>query len=1057
MTHNNLAYLAKWILWKRKSSCPELFLNSRKMNSQSQYFMFHNGERPALSSPAGPHHHLGATAGPHQQWDWYRNCVDAATAAAFPFSAMGTAATDRSTQFILPNLYSSFNQSQAGPTLAVPTKDNGSSACMSTASQVLPGSISNHHPHPNLATAQRPAANFPMPTHLDQTALPSSMYFPTPASVASMRSFGGNDYVASHVGAPPMFGTGTTMLDSQTATMAALANHCNTNFYGAAGGYSSQATMHNACVSMPPPSATPVAVNSQKSSAESPSIAVLPQHVLQHQQQADDVTLLKLVASRGQLNSSSNKTALDLYSQQQQSSRDLSFNNCFLSNMLRDQQQQHLQSQSYCKSAASPQYAFKPAEQTMQIPLSADLSRYAAAAATAYAGPTSTQQLDYLSTGASTSAYSEQNTFDAYITRTNEQNSLQPPPNMTVHEIYANEAMQSRLLVSSSTQQQQQQQRPKQRRDKAKRKEREIAEVDQALDRHLSMLAKRNEDMQHQQQQQQQQQQQHQHHHLQQQPPQLRPVSRTPFVESLEQLKAPLVLVIPSSLSANHQEQHALQQTTSPIRFSPIPPACSPSPFTATTSATSATGAVSVLDRQDEFWPKHKMSRLYLVDPLVEVNRQQDSSPVRKPSISKVPVYKKSQKVTNETSNDVASIADCGSPYSFTEEEEKSGLQSSKMSTNVHSAADMPASPAVVGLQERLIEDEVKQKLLNICTLHPELKGIDGGSGATTTAASCTNSHGGSSTKSGRKKRPNTTLSTYPVPPHPCESACNNNNNTGSVSPSISADGGALPRVILRIPKERLGSYEPTASTSSPYPVGDETVDLEMQMQQGRCFSGVVHNNNNNNNNISNNNNNEGIIQTNNNIGGSPLNSMINYLPSPYNRTPPFVDHTSMLATTVAGATATLTTTIAAATTTDVIITAAAATNTATNICTSTTAATTSTKALPQLQPTPLLPPLQPVLIDRFDDVFHESKTENSSDSGIVCDAKMESPAYGSMHKDSCMGDSSASMLVAPNMCNYATAYPTLQAAFAMNSNSLPKTVNTYTPDMYTPSNQEVP
>ncbi|XP_003376954.1 hypothetical protein Tsp_01130 [Trichinella spiralis] len=811
-----------------------LLFHCLEMNSQSQYFMFHNGERPALSSPAGPHHHFGATAGHQQQWDWYRNCVDAATAAAFPFSAMGTAATDRSTQFILPNLYSSFNQSQTGPTLAVPTKDNGSSVCMSTASQVLPGSISNHHPHPNLATAQRPAANFPMPTHLDQTALPSSMYFPTPTSVANMRSFGGNDYVASHVGPPPMFGTGTTMLDSQTATMAALANHCNTNFYGA----------------------------------------------------ADDVALLKLAASRGQLNSS-NKTALDVYSQQ--SSRDLSFNNCFLGNMLRDQQQQHLQSQSYCKSTASPQYAFKPAEQTMQIPLSADLSRYAAAAATAYAGPTSTQQLDYLSsTGASTSAYSEQNTFDAYMTRTNEQNSLQPPPNMTVHEIYRNETIQSRLL--------------------------------------------------------------------------LRPVSRTQFVESLEQLKAPLVLVIPNSLSANYEEgqQHLFQQTTSPIRFSPIPPACSPSQFIQPIPTTTTAG----LQHQDEFWRRHKVSRLYLVDPLVELNRN-DSSPVRKPSISKVPVYKKTQKVTNETSNDVASISECGSPYSFTEEEEKSGFPSSKVSTN-----------------ERLIEDEVKQKLLNICTLHPELKGIDGSISAAATA-SCTN--GGSSTKSGRKKRPNTTLSTYPVPPHPCEPACS---STGSVSPSISADGGgALPRVILRIPKERLGSYEPTtSSTSSPYPVGDETVDLESIMEPGRCFSAAVHNN---------------------------------------------------------------------TTTTDVVITAAAATNTATNICTNTatTTATTSTKALPQLQPPPLLP-LQPVVIDRFDDVFHESKTENSSDSGIVCDAKMESPAYG-MHKDSCMTDTNASMmLVAPNMCNYATAYPTLQAAFAMSNNSLPKTGNTYTPDMYAPSNQ---
>ncbi|KRZ61366.1 hypothetical protein T02_348, partial [Trichinella nativa] len=1045
--------LAKWLLWKRKSSCLELFLNARKMNSQSQYFMFHNGERPALSSPAGPHHHFGATAGHQQQWDWYRNCVDAATAAAFPFSAMGTPATDRSTQFILPNLYSSFNQSQTGPTLAMPTKDNGSSVCMSTASQVLPGSISNHHPHPNLATAQRPAANFPMPTHLDQTALPSSMYFPTPTSVANMRSFGGNDYVASHVGPPPMFGTGTTMLDSQTATMAALANHCNTNFYGAAGGYSSQVTMHNACVSMPP-AGTPVAVNSPKSSAESPSIAVLPQHVLQHQhqqqqQQVDDVALLKLAASRGQLNSS-NKTALDVYSQQ--SSRDLSFNNCFLGNMLRDQQQQHLQSQSYCKSTASPQYAFKPAEQTMQIPLSADLSRYAAAAATAYAGPTSTQQLDYLSsTGASTSAYSEQNTFDAYMTRTNEQNSLQPPPNMTVHEIYRNETIQSRLLVSS-TQQHQQQQRPKQRRggsDKAKRKEREIAEVDQALDRHLSMLAKRNEDMQ--QQQQQQQQQQH-HHHQQQQPPQLRPVSRTQFVESLEQLKAPLVLVIPNSLSANYEEgqQHLFQQTTSPIRFSPIPPACSPSQFIGPIPTTTTAGP----QPQDEFLRRHKVSRLYLVDPLVELNRN-DSSPVRKPSISKVPVYKKTQKVTNETSNDVASIAECGSPYSFTEEEEKSGFPSSKVSTNVPTSssssstaasADMAASPAVVGLQERLIEDEVKQKLLNICTLHPELKGIDGSSSAAATA-SCTN--GGSSTKSGRKKRPNTTLSTYPVPPHPCEPACS---STGSVSPSISADsGGALPRVILRIPKERLGSYEPTtSSTSSPYPVGDETVDLESIMEPGRCFSAAVHNNSNSSN--------EGIIQANNNNNiGSPLNSMFNYLPSPYNQTPPFIDHVSMLATTAAGATAALTT-IATATTTDVVITAAAATNTATNICTNTatTTATTSTKALPQLQPPPLLP-LQPVVIDRFDDVFHESKTENSSDSGIVCDAKMESPAYG-MHKDSCMTDTNASMmLVAPNMCNYATAYPTLQAAFAMSNNSLPKTGNTYTPDMYAPSNQEVP
>ncbi|KRX85710.1 hypothetical protein T06_9069, partial [Trichinella sp. T6] len=816
--------LAKWLLWKRKSSCLELFLNARKMNSQSQYFMFRNGERPALSSPAGPHHHFGATAGHQQQWDWYRNCVDAATAAAFPFSAMGTPATDRSTQFILPNLYSSFNQSQTGPTLAMPTKDNGSSVCMSTASQVLPGSISNHHPHPNLATAQRPAANFPMPTHLDQTALPSSMYFPTPTSVANMRSFGGNDYVASHVGPPPMFGTGTTMLDSQTATMAALANHCNTNFYGAAG---------------------------------------------------DDVALLKLAASRGQLNSS-NKTALDVYSQQ--SSRDLSFNNCFLGNMLRDQQQQHLQSQSYCKSTASPQYAFKPAEQTMQIPMSADLSRYAAAAATAYAGPTSTQQLDYLSsTGASTSAYSEQNTFDAYMTRTNEQNSLQPPPNMTVHEIYRNETIQSRLL-------------------------------------------------------------------------------------SLEQLKAPLVLVIPNSLSANYEEgqQHLFQQTTSPIRFSPIPPACSPSQFIGPIPTTTTAGP----QPQDEFLRRHKVSRLYLVDPLVELNRN-DSSPVRKPSISKVPVYKKTQKVTNETSNDVASIAECGSPYSFTEEEEKSGFPSSKVSTN-----------------ERLIEDEVKQKLLNICTLHPELKGIDGSSSAAATA-SCTN--GGSSTKSGRKKRPNTTLSTYPVPPHPCEPACS---STGSVSPSISADGGgALPRVILRIPKERLGSYEPTtSSTSSPYPVGDETVDLESIMEPGRCFSAAVHNN---------------------------------------------------------------------TTTTDVVITAAAATNTATNICTNTatTTATTSTKALPQLQPPPLLP-LQPVVIDRFDDVFHESKTENSSDSGIVCDTKMESPAYG-MHKDSCMTDTNASMmLVAPNMCNYATAYPTLQAAFAMSNNSLPKTGNTYTPDMYAPSNQ---
>ncbi|OUC39619.1 hypothetical protein D917_00889 [Trichinella nativa] len=929
-----------------------------EMNSQSQYFMFHNGERPALSSPAGPHHHFGATAGHQQQWDWYRNCVDAATAAAFPFSAMGTPATDRSTQFILPNLYSSFNQSQTGPTLAMPTKDNGSSVCMSTASQVLPGSISNHHPHPNLATAQRPAANFPMPTHLDQTALPSSMYFPTPTSVANMRSFGGNDYVASHVGPPPMFGTGTTMLDSQTATMAALANHCNTNFYGAAGGYSSQVTMHNACVSMPP-AGTPVAVNSPKSSAESPSIAVLPQHVLQHQhqqqqQQVDDVALLKLAASRGQLNSS-NKTALDVYSQQ--SSRDLSFNNCFLGNMLRDQQQQHLQSQSYCKSTASPQYAFKPAEQTMQIPLSADLSRYAAAAATAYAGPTSTQQLDYLSsTGASTSAYSEQNTFDAYMTRTNEQNSLQPPPNMTVHEIYRNETIQSRLLVSSTQQHQQQQQRPKQRRggsggsDKAKRKEREIAE--------------------------------------------LRPVSRTQFVESLEQLKAPLVLVIPNSLSANYEEgqQHLFQQTTSPIRFSPIPPACSPSQFIGPIPTTTTAGP----QPQDEFLRRHKVSRLYLVDPLVELNRN-DSSPVRKPSISKVPVYKKTQKVTNETSNDVASIAECGSPYSFTEEEEKSGFPSSKVSANVPTSssssgaasADMAASPAVVGLQERLIEDEVKQKLLNICTLHPELKGIDGSSSAAATA-SCTN--GGSSTKSGRKKRPNTTLSTYPVPPHPCEPACS---STGSVSPSISADsGGALPRVILRIPKERLGSYEPTtSSTSSPYPVGDETVDLESIMEPGRCFSAAVHNNSNSSN--------EGIIQANNNNNniGSPLNSMFNYLPSPYNQTPPFIDH-----------------------------------------------------------PPPLLP-LQPVVIDRFDgtNVFHESKTENSSDSGIVCDAKMESPAYG-MHKDSCMTDTNASMmLVAPNMCNYATAYPTLQAAFAMSNNSLPKTGNTYTPDMYAPSNQEVP
>ncbi|CDW57859.1 hypothetical protein TTRE_0000615501 [Trichuris trichiura] len=245
------------------------------------------------------------------------------------------------------------------------------------------------------------------------------------------------------------------------------------------------------------------------------------------------------------------------------------------------------------------------------------------------------------------------------------------------------------------------------RRDRQRRKEREIAEVDQALNRHLTMLARNS-----------------------------RPAdsvslkyqttknydgapSRAPF--AAEFLRAPFVLPIdrPSSSSSELLSRCA---STSPVQFTYLP-------LSPTNDSSFVPGV----------WKGATIAHLYIKNPLEMVNSPvgtpgDSNSPSKKGGSNKVPVYKQQNRlepVVGQSTGSVGSRDRGGSsPYNFNEYdfETTKPNSSSFLVNNSNNGATVlsPSSKLSGDRQERLIDDEVKQKLLNISTLHPELRSAVG-------------------------------------------------------------------------------------------------------------------------------------------------------------------------------------------------------------------------------------------------------------------------------------------------------------------------------------------
>ncbi|KFD51526.1 hypothetical protein M514_07576 [Trichuris suis] len=754
------------------------------MNSQSQYFMFHGAERQTLNTPASTQ--LTAPGHAHQPWnDWYRNCmVDAATAAAFPFS-MGN---DRSAQLLLPNFYSGFPQQTVSP-LAVAGKDPG--ACQSSFHATPPlhgmmrtADVTQGNPGAMSGLVQRSATNnFPVATGLDggvQTPLPSGMYFPTPTPSNTSR-FCSNDPVGMcSVGAAPSFGINSTVLDSQAATMvaqaAALANHCSTNFYGAGshgstffGGLPHQSNaMHPSMALASKPRQSPcLGVSSvvhhhphhhvqqqptqqqQQQHASQPmmthtgsgmpsmvnavdlnngavQVGYSPQSSVRSLPPYSNDSFESSKAHQGIAMTQGYPSPATHYSQQQQqlsaSPLDAHLQPSFLKGNYLQQQTATAQQQTVVMSQRNIVNGSIPVTDQSTCHLAAEAGRLQSFSSQNVVQQQQQQHPGFLSSMGQQCFQHSQFLPNTTAVRMNEATYKQFPstadcqptvgmqpgmPNVCQGEnIHKAHHLQGQVLEQNAGVMAPTVSKPK-RRDRQRRKEREIAEVDQALNRHLTMLARSSRAAD---------------------SVSLKyettksydgTPSKAPF--AAEFLRAPFVLPIdrPSSSSS---ELLSRCDSTSPVQFTYLP-------LSPTNDSPFVPGA----------WKGTTISHLYIKNPLEATNSPagtpgDSNSPSKKGGSNKVPVYKQQNRlepIVGQSSGSLESRDGGGSsPYNFNEYDFETAKpnSSSFLVNNSNSGATVssPSSKLSGDRQERLIDDEVKQKLLNISTLHPELRSAVG-------------------------------------------------------------------------------------------------------------------------------------------------------------------------------------------------------------------------------------------------------------------------------------------------------------------------------------------
>uniref|UniRef100_A0A5S6QRV3 BHLH domain-containing protein n=1 Tax=Trichuris muris TaxID=70415 RepID=A0A5S6QRV3_TRIMR len=753
------------------------------MNGQSQYFMFHGAERQTPNAPASTQ--LTAPGHPHQPWnDWYRNCVVDAAAAAFPFS-MGN---DRSaaTQLLLPNFYSGFPQ-QTVPQLTV--KDP-STACQSSFPDATPlhgmmraADIAQSN-NAMSGLVQRSAGSFTDGT-VQQPPLPSTMYFPTQGGATPHFCSTDPSTMGSLGAAPSSFGgINSSSLDSQAATMvaqaAALANHCSTNFYGAAtgnGGAFFGGLPHQANAVYHPPA---MALASKPK--QSPCLGVSsvvhhhphPHHMQQQPMMTHAGSTLPSVVNPVDANNGTVQVAYP----SQSSVRSLPYgSDSFEPSKAHQgvaivqgypspvthyaQQQQlsaspldaHLQSSflkgSYLQqSTSTPQQTVVLSQRNVansSIPVSADPTSTCHLATDvghhqlhSFSSQNIAQQqhhADFLSSMGQQQCFQRgqclpnstavrMNETGAYKQFAPSTGDFQPAlidamqgviPNAVCHRENVHKAhLQGQVaeqMTSGDAPSSTAVAKPR-RRDRQRRKEREIAEVDQALNRHLTMLARSS------------------HHRADSESPigqtaktyESPPSKVAPLAAEL--LRAPFVLPIDRQ-SPDSNELLSRCASASPILFAYLP--LSPD------SKSQVVGGGA--------WKDKTISHLYIKNSLEMVNSPagalgDSNSPSKKCGSNKVPVYKQQSRLESKSvvqSSGLPESRDRGrsSPYNFTEYD----FEASKPNSAVHSLVTSNngcapvSSPSLKGrsdTQERLIDDQVKQKLLNISTLHPELRSAIG-------------------------------------------------------------------------------------------------------------------------------------------------------------------------------------------------------------------------------------------------------------------------------------------------------------------------------------------